>query len=257
MALLSSSLLRWLRASAVLLAMAAPAAGLAQPVSAEREVQAVFLLNLTRFVRWPEQAFQAEEAPLVIGMLQNDPLAAVVEEGARGESSGKHPIVIRRVGNANDLDGCHVVYFPRQQMEEAVRWLPGLRGKPVLTVSDGDGFLPLGGHVQMFSRGGQLKLRLDADNLKRGELTASSQLLRVAEVIGGDRTRRRGALQLPLQQRLVDGDGGLGAFRGGHDREVHAAADIARDVEPGNAGGGVRDADHGFGGVELTAERFG
>jgi hypothetical protein len=181
---------------------------IAQSLSREREVQAVFLLNLTRFVRWPEVAFAAEDAPLTIGVLGEDPVGTVLEAAARGESSGKHPIVIRRVQRAADLAGCHVVFFPKSRMTDAVEMIPVLRAKSILTVSDADGFLPLGGHVQLYSRGGQMKLRLDLDNLKRGELNPSAQLLRVAEIVDGDRARRGGVLRLLPGERFVGLGGG-------------------------------------------------
>lgn len=230
-----------------------------QAISREREVHAVFLLNLTRFVRWPEAVFPAENAPLVIGVLADDPLGSVLEEAARNETAGQHPIEIRHIRSADDLEGCHAMYFPKSQMAEAVQLIPLLRSKAVLTVSDGEGFLPLGGHVQMYNRGGQVKLRLDVDNLKRAELTASAQLLRVAETVGtGGRSRSgSGSREPPLLQRFVDRDGGFGAFGRGHDGEVHAAADVAGDVQAGDSGGRVLHADDRAGVVELAAEHFG
>src|SRR5690606_4809663 len=87
------------------------------------------------------------------------------------------------------------------RLAEAVLVIPTLRNKPVLTVSDADGFLPLGGHVQLYNRGGHMKLRLDVDNLQRVDLSASAQLLRVAEVIQSGSSRRGGALQLPIRER--------------------------------------------------------
>lgn len=148
-----------------------------------REVQAVFLLNLTRFIRWPENAFAAADAPLVIGCL-DEPLAAVLTDAAKGEMTGKHPIAVRRVRASTDLDGCHLVFIAGDQLGAAAQMIAPLRAKPVLMVSDADSFLRLGGHVQLFNRGGQIRLRLDARNLKRADLSASAQLLRVAEVVG-------------------------------------------------------------------------
>lgn len=150
----------------------------------QQEVQAVFLLHLTRFIRWPDNAFAAEDAPLVIGFFSDDPVGLLLDEVAHGELAGKHPIATRRIHVSADLNGCHMVYYGRGGINSAAQMIASLRDKPVLTVSDAEGFLRLGGHVQFFTRGGQLKLRVDLRNLKRAELTASSQLLRVAEASG-------------------------------------------------------------------------
>jgi hypothetical protein len=177
MALLNVSL----RLAVVLLGLGTlPPLPAATPL-AVREVQAVFLLNLTRFIRWPESAFSAADAPLVIGCL-DEPLAAVVTEAAKGETTGKHPIEVRRVRASADLEGCHLVYFGGEGLGNSAQMIGPLRARPVLTVSDADSFLRLGGQVQLVNRGGQMRLRLDHSNLQRAGLSASAQLLRVAEV---------------------------------------------------------------------------
>jgi hypothetical protein len=165
----------------LLLAIAWPAQG-AEPVQ-QREVQAVFLLNLTRFIRWPERAFPGEEAPLQIGVMPDDPVGVLLAEAVRGETVGRRPIVVRLVRTPADLEGCHLVYFAKADLEETMKLLTPLRARPLLAVGDVDGFLRSGGHVQFFNRAGQVRLRLAAGNLKRAELSASAQLLRVAEVV--------------------------------------------------------------------------
>jgi hypothetical protein len=148
-----------------------------------REIKAVFLLNLTRFVRWPETAFPADDAPLVIGLLQEDPLGSVLIEAAKGETSGKHPIQVRRVRTAAEFGECHLIYIASGGFGNVAQMIGPLRTKPVLLVSDADSFLRLGGHVQLFARNGQTRLRLNVPNFQRAELVPSAQLLRVAELV--------------------------------------------------------------------------
>lgn len=150
----------------------------------EHEVQAMFLLNLTRFIRWPESAFTAEDDPLVIGCLPNDRVGALLIDAARGEMAGKHPISVRQIRTSADLEGCHAVFFSKSDMGRVAQMIGPLRTKPMLTVSDAEGFLRLGGHVQLYNRAGQVRLRLDLRNLKRSEFGASASLLRVSEVTG-------------------------------------------------------------------------
>lgn len=170
--------------AALTILFAPPAMAGESIVAPQREVQAVFLLNLTRFIRWPEQAFSAEDAPLYIGVLPGDPVGEVLAEAAKGETAGRHPIIIRSLTGVDQLEGCHVVYFGGAESAEVLKFMNALRGKSVLMVGDAEGFLRLGGHVQLYSRAGQVRLRLDVRTLRRADLSASSQLLRVSEVIG-------------------------------------------------------------------------
>jgi hypothetical protein len=184
MALLSRTWTGAVVACVALLGLVVPATLDAAETARPEEVQAVFLLNLTRFIRWPESAFAGETAPLVIGVLPNEPVGVLLAEAAHNEVVGKHPIEVREIRSAADLDGCQFVYFAKMEMGQVNPLISPLRAKPVLTVSDVDGFLAIGGQVQIFSRAGHLRMRLDLRNLRRAELSASAPLLRVAEVTG-------------------------------------------------------------------------
>jgi hypothetical protein len=156
----------------------------ALPVARRQEVEAVFILNLTRFVRWPDAAFESATAPLVIGIFSSSEMAALMMDAARGESAGGHPIVVRSVNSPAEISECQLVYFGTPDAAQLNPLLGPLRDKPILTVGAVDGFLRLGGHVQFFNRAGQIRLRLDLRNLRRAELSASAALLRVADVVG-------------------------------------------------------------------------
>lgn len=149
----------------------------------QREVQAVFLLNLSRFIRWPETAFAAADSPLVIGSLPGNRVSLVLREAAEGELSGRHPIVVREIRSDEDLAGCHIVHFSKSEVAKGARFVAMLKEKPVLIVSDADGVLRLGGHVELQNKSGRFRLRLDPENLKASGLTASAQLLRVAGIL--------------------------------------------------------------------------
>ncbi|QYM78374.1 YfiR family protein [Horticoccus luteus] len=157
--------------------------GVAEPVARQLDIEAVFLLNLTRFIRWPDKSFPADDAPLYIGLLPTDPIATVLNEAAGGESSGSHPIKLRWIRNAADANDCHLVFFSKSTLTESAQLVAGLRDKPVLLVSDSDGFLRLGGQILLYKRGTQVRLRIDLANLRRSNLTASTSLLRVADLV--------------------------------------------------------------------------
>ena len=74
------SVLRHCRVALILLAITsvpsswAGAAGAELPtVPGEYDVKAVFLFNFSQFVDWPTPALADPQAPLVIGVLGNDP----------------------------------------------------------------------------------------------------------------------------------------------------------------------------------------
>jgi hypothetical protein len=153
--------------------------GAAAPIVSTQEVHAAFTLNLTRFVTWPETAFKARDDPLVIGTFPRDPINEELDEAARGEVVEGRPIRTMRLQTLDDIAKCHVVFVSkgigrqRALVERAA-------GKPILTISDADGFLELGGHVRFVPGPARTALRISVDNLKASRLEGRAQLLRIA-----------------------------------------------------------------------------
>jgi hypothetical protein len=71
-----------------------------------------------------------------------------------------------------------VVYLSRGLARPAV--LARLANRPILTVSDAEGFLELGGHVRFVAQSTGTRLRMSVPNLKASGLESRAQLLRLA-----------------------------------------------------------------------------
>lgn len=171
---------------APLIASLAPAPRAATPpnatvraIATTQAVQAAFTLNLTRFISWPESAFSSPVAPLVIGTFPRDPINAELDAAARGEVVNGHPVQTVRIQSVADLSKCHVLFLSEKHGRPTAI-LPRVARRPVLTISDADGFLELGGHVRLVEEPPRLSLRISVANLKSSGLEGRAQLLRLA-----------------------------------------------------------------------------
>jgi hypothetical protein len=151
--------------------------------TAEYQLKAVFLFNFAQFVEWPARAFPAVDAPLVIGVLGEDPFGSYLEEIVRNERVGAHPLEIRRFKRADEAGGCHILFFSRSEADALEPAMDALRGRSVLTVSDLDSFNRKGGMVRFVMEGGKIRLRINVEAAKAGELKISSKILRPATVV--------------------------------------------------------------------------
>ena len=61
-----------------------------------RKVKAAYLYNFTKFVKWPDKAFENDEAPFVIGVLGKDPFGPILDNTVKGKKVAKRPIKTRR-----------------------------------------------------------------------------------------------------------------------------------------------------------------
>ncbi len=158
------------------------------PRTSEYQLKAVFLFNFVQFVDWTPSAAQDSQPPLLIGILGDDPFGTFLDEIVRGERLGARSIQVRRYRRIADIEECNILFISRSENERVPEILSALKHRPVLTVSDGDGFASQGGIIQFFTDKNRIRIRINLDAAEAANLTISSKLLRVAEVV---RTPRR------------------------------------------------------------------
>lgn len=153
----------------------------------EYEVKAAYLYNFGKFVDWPEQAFADPRAPMTIGVLGEDPFGPALDELVRGRTLHDRPVTVRRLRDAGDAAGCHILFIAVADSAPLEAILARLRGRPVLTVGDSGGFLLRGGIVGLRLEAERVRFDIDLDAADRAGLRINSQLLKLAGAV-----RRRG-----------------------------------------------------------------
>lgn len=155
--------------------------------ASEYQVKAVFLFNFAQFVEWPASAAPDSQAPLVIGILGDDPFRGVLDETLRGERLGARRFEVRRFRQVTEADPCDILFISRSETERVAQALVGLANRPILTVSDGDDFATRGGMIQFVTDKNRIRLRINLEAARAANLTISSKLLRVAEIVRAPR----------------------------------------------------------------------
>jgi hypothetical protein len=151
------------------------------PASPEYEVKAVFLFNFTQFIQWPPGSFPTDQAPLIIGILGEDPFGSYLQETVLGEKVNGHTIIVQHYNNIEEIKTCHILFInlPETRLDQAAE---SLKGRNTLTVSDAPGFLKHGGMIRFFTRNNKIQLQINLEPSKEANLVISSKLLRLAEI---------------------------------------------------------------------------
>jgi hypothetical protein len=173
---------------AMLLAIA-PALLSAQRKFDEREIKATFLFNFAQFVEWPAASFADAQAPLVIGVLGNDPFDDVLDAVVRGEVIKNRPLMVTRFRRLEDVAACHILFVSSSEEPRYAHIAAALQGRAILTVGDSDGFARSGGMVRFITEKNHVRLRINLAVARAVGLTISSQLLRAAELVGPGEAR--------------------------------------------------------------------
>jgi hypothetical protein len=153
-------------------------------VSKEYQVKAVFLFNFAQFVTWPPAVFTSPDEPFRIGVLGDDPFDGFLDETVSGEKVDGHPLVVQRYASPEDVKDCRILFISGSESSQMQSILSGLRDKSVLTVGDTEGFVKNGGIIRFAMESNKIHFRINLEAAKRANLVISSQVLRLAEIVG-------------------------------------------------------------------------
>jgi hypothetical protein len=175
---------KWLVSLACLCLAGVSAAAAGNDAGAgEYQVKAAFLFNFTKFTDWPPKAFPSSNAPLVIGIVGEDPFGKTIDDVVSGEVVAGHPLVVKRLRADGDLRGCHVLFISRSEKERLPEVLRQLKGSPVLSVSEIDGFAAQGGMVNLLLANKTVKMEINQAAAEHAGLQISAKLLKLARLV--------------------------------------------------------------------------
>lgn len=164
-------------AVALITANAAPAGFAAEPL--EAAVKANYLYKFGPFVEWPAGVFSGLASPFYVCVLGDDPFGHALDDATHGQTVAGHPVIVRRVQSAPGRGDCHVLYLGHVQGQNPPDLLLGLRGQPVLTVTDEQDGVS-GGIVRLVVRDGRVRFTIDTAAAQASGLVISSKLLSLA-----------------------------------------------------------------------------
>jgi hypothetical protein len=170
--------LMFLTLATVALLVLTRAVAVAQDVT-EPALKAAFIYNFAKFTEWPD-AIAAPE-PFVMCVLGDAAVGDALERAVLGRVLAGHRIVTARVAAGGPKQVCHVLYVSGVSAAQAGQAVSELRDVPVLTISDVEGFMEVGGIAQFFFEHGQLRFRIHLESARRARLQISSRLLIMAK----------------------------------------------------------------------------
>ena len=148
----------------------------------ENDVKAAFLFNFTKFVDWPESAFEAANDPLRMCVVADASFTRSLDRIIAGETvRGRR--LHRVVPAPSELPRCHVLYVGTAESRRPERLLSSVSGAPVLTVGESPRFTEQGGAIAFVLVNDRVRFDVNLRAAERAGLTFSSKLLRVARNI--------------------------------------------------------------------------
>jgi len=151
---------------------------------AESEVKAVFLFNFTRYLEWPEDNGLADYPIVVLG---NGEIIAPLQEIAAKKSVGSVSIQVRQCSGLEDVGLPRILFISDSAADQLPAVLEKFRGTDVLIVGETEGLAERGAAINFIIRDEAVKFEINVKALKDAGIQASSQLLRLAVLVDGEK----------------------------------------------------------------------
>ena len=153
------------------------------PATREYMVKAAMLFNFGKFVDWPQESFKNESSPFVIGILGADPFGALFETVKDKTIKGRK-LVIRKLPRLENFEDCQILFFSKSEKGNLRPFLAATKKYNILTVSDIVDFAQQGGMIGLVEGENTIVFEVNLDTVQRSNLKVSSQLLKLAKIVG-------------------------------------------------------------------------
>jgi YfiR/HmsC-like len=156
----------------------------AQAVFTPYDVEAAYLYNFGKFVRWPADAATAS-TPFTICILGDDPFGEKLNSLVANETIQGRSIATKHLASTSAAENCQIVFLGQSEQARLAKDISDLNRKPVLTVSNLPGFLEHGGMIQFLQQNNKVRFAVNLAPSEQAGLTLSSELLKVAVRVDG------------------------------------------------------------------------
>lgn len=179
--------------SVALVALACATAMLAVPVvfaqaaagsarSLERSVKAAFLFKFLGYTEFPAAAFSDPAAPVVIGVVDADDMAAELSRIVSGRTVGTRPIAVRPMKDGDSAAGVHLLFLSSSATGSAAR-ISRAAQQPLLLVTESDSGMAQGSVINFRIVDQRVRFDVSLEAADKYHVKLSSRLLTVAHQV--------------------------------------------------------------------------
>jgi hypothetical protein len=147
----------------------------------EYELKAGVLYRIIEYVEWPKEAMANNPGALQIGLIGQIPFADALEV-LTGKSIQGRELIVKRIPDLQAATTCQVIFIGASEKSRISEIVAQMKDRPVLTVSEVDGFAEQGGMVNLLAGPNRIVMEINNEVTRKAKLSVSSQLLKLAKV---------------------------------------------------------------------------
>jgi hypothetical protein len=144
------------------------------------EIHSAMLYNFIKYVQWPNEG---EAGEFVVGVMGDEDVFNTLKQWYDGKPKGTKKYVIKKLSAPEEAATCAVVYLGKGKSNQFETIKGSIAGKPVLTITNGNGLGQKGSCINFKVIDGKLKFEMNQGTFGSSNLKVSSQLSSMAILI--------------------------------------------------------------------------
>ena len=149
----------------------------------EYEVKAAYIYNFAKFVEWPNGRFQTNNKTIHVCVIGDDPFGPSLSAIA-GKTAGDRTVEIMRTVSLHNIRDCEIIFISNSEEEHVAQILKAINNSPALTIGDSEGFAQQGVMINFYFDNKTVRFEINPKAARRVGMRISSNLLRIAKIVG-------------------------------------------------------------------------
>jgi hypothetical protein len=149
-------------------------------------VKAAFIYNFVKFIQWPGDLAIGKKTNIDVCVVGDGPLLSTINVFKAASTAKLSLSLVEEKNWRNAPSHCHILFIGDSEEGNVAEIVAGLKGQPILTVSDIDHFAENGGMIGFTTSDNKIKLIVNTRSTAAAGMKVDAQLLEIAlKVIGG------------------------------------------------------------------------
>lgn len=141
------------------------------------KMKSMYISNFTKYTEWPADYKQGE---FVIGIVDDDELAAMMESMAKTKTVNGQKMVVKKFNSPSEVTKCHLIYIGGKSTGEVQPYITKVNNFSCLIVTEGTGLIDNLSAINFLTVAGPLKFEMNKKTFKNQELIVSTLLENLA-----------------------------------------------------------------------------
>lgn len=150
----------------------------------EYDLKALFIERFTRFVEWPAESNITDTTkPFIVGVIGKNPFGSSIKEIYSSLRIQDKRISVRHISRLHEIDQCYLLFISENTEQNLSDILIYTKDKPILTVSDTEGYAQKGVYINFYVEKGRLRFEINQSAVRESKLKISYMLMQHAKII--------------------------------------------------------------------------